>query len=473
MRKVLIAAFAAAALSGCDVPDSVKKQVIEEHKREEAEKKAQDAKAAAAEAEEDAKTKAGLRERTFRPPVPTDPNGNPVTVAAADAGKRVELALDDIRKRVAAVRKSVAGADPKGKGIVEAANDLRLLVKELRGQTDALKRSAADLIPELLAIDYDYRAAADRFRRRAAAYADPQMRDAVARLADDLDWAADDAPRRTELAAQFLAAMNRNAAMLREADLALGDVAALAAILDAGSAPKSVKEKAVELDALLQRFLGLIETFSEQMKVPPQRGEKPPEPKPAGGQKPGQKSDAPVPPVSTPAGGNKAAGVAGPSGGTPPPVGPEAPKKPEDGRPPAPEKSPGAGKKPSYKQTPALPTPGPAFASAAGPVSRAPAFGTMIDLPKTGHRFGTMTYPPKAGPAFATGPLRTPGPAFATGPKPAPAGWASQRPPAPLPALAVSGGQYRCLSCGTWHPVPAQGVVLVAQAGAAAPRGGR
>ncbi len=453
MRTILFAAFAAAALGGCDVPDSVKKQVIEEHKRAEAEKQAQQAKADAA-AKEAEEAKAGLRERTFRPPVPNDPSGNPVTVAAADAGKRVELALDDIRQRVAAVRKSVAGADPKGKGIVEAANDLRLLVKELRGQTDALNRSAADLIPELLAVDYDYRAASERFRRRAAAYADPQMRDAILRLADDLDRAADDAPRRAELAAQFLAAMGRNAAMLREADLALGDVAALAAILDAGSAPKSVKDKAVELDALLQRFLGLIETFSEQMRVTPRRAEKPAEPKPAGEPKPGPKSDGPVPPAEGAPGGEKAAGVAKPPGGTGPAAGPAAPKKPKDGAKPAPEDTPGAGTKPASGKTPGPATPGPAFATAAWPGNRAAAFGTM-------------TNSPRVGPAFATSPTLTKaGPAYATVPKPAPSGWpalalapAAPR-PAPKPALAVSGGRYWCASCGHWHAIPAEGVVM-------------
>lgn len=449
MRAILFAAFTAAALSGCDVPDSVKKQVIEEHKREEAEKKARQAKADAA-AKEAEEAKAGLRERTFRPPVPNDPSGNPVTVAATDAGRRVELALDDIRKRVAEVRKSVAGADPKGKGIVEAAADLRLLVKELRGQTDALKRSAADLIPELLAIDYDYRAASERFRRRAAAYADPQMRDSILRLADDLDRAADDAPRRAELAAQFLAAMGRNAAMLREADLALGDIAALAAILDAGSAPKSVKDKAVELNALLQRFLGLIETFSEQMRVTPRPAEKPAEPKPAGE----PESDGASPPAGVVPGGGKAVGDAEPTGGSPPAAGPAAPKKSGDGAKPTKEESPGDVKKPASGKTPGPATPGPAFATAAWPGKRGPAFGTM-------------TIPPPVGPAFATSPtLAKAWPAFAPVPKPAPSGWsapalapAAPR-PAPKPALAVSGGRYWCASCGHWHAIPAEGVVV-------------
>lgn len=206
------------------------------------------------------------RSQVFASPHPGDPAQQAPAVEAIGNGERVVKLLNDIRGQVEKIKNKTTDTSAETKkaelDAIAVVAALQSMVSEIRVGTDDMIRASKDLLHAFASTEGDYRKAAENFRTEADRCEHPALGQPLLDLAEAMERAADDVPRRKSTARGFLEQLNYDATFLAEADRSLAKISSGLRILSAGDLPKTQLEIRQAVQERLAKFLDTLEHSS-------------------------------------------------------------------------------------------------------------------------------------------------------------------------------------------------------------------
>lgn len=206
-------------------------------------------------------------EKVFTPPAPVTMEQSPMAVATKTAKERIDSRIASIRNNLGNYTRNYQSRNLASQEFLKLTDDLTSLIDQARADADFYRRTAIDLVNELVFLEKGLRYLAGEVTSRSDKMDDSKLQSMnVGSVNSDYLKQADDMPARIATTRGFIKDMEASGRFLADANASLAIVKTYVLVTQAGSGPPKIDGERVEvLRQSLVDFVDLVDKFTKQV----------------------------------------------------------------------------------------------------------------------------------------------------------------------------------------------------------------